>query len=213
MTHYLIAQLNSGYFSNRSVASPEAIQAMHTPGQGAFYGRGWYKARLNGVPAIFHEGVVSNYQALVAFSPEEGWGVVVPMNVRSVLPASIPMRVARGRCEPPRRQSAPAATGALVHYALRLGRSRPSSGGYANVVPSHVLSLARVQGSDSRPAGRAIHQASTHFHVFRFRITSSGNHRRRAIDFWSAITRDADQRAWLDVCFLSSLQCKSFTEY
>ncbi|MFB3113243.1 MAG: serine hydrolase domain-containing protein, partial [Gemmatimonadales bacterium] len=110
MTHYLIAQLNSGRFRDRSVASPEAIQAMHTPSQGAFYGRGWYKARLNGVPAIYHGGTVSNYQSLVAFSPEERWGVVVLMNVRSVLAATIPLQVARGvvsliagRAPPPQR--------------------------------------------------------------------------------------------------------------
>ncbi|MCH7684694.1 MAG: beta-lactamase family protein [Gemmatimonadetes bacterium] len=96
MTHYLIAQLNSGYFGDRSVASPEAIQAMHTPGQGAFYGRGWRKTAVNGVPAIWHSGVVSNYQSFVAFSPEERWGVVVLMNVRSVLATTIRRQVARG---------------------------------------------------------------------------------------------------------------------
>jgi CubicO group peptidase (beta-lactamase class C family) len=96
MTHYLIAQLNSGYFGDRSVASPEAIQAMHTPGQGAFYGRGWYKATVNDVPAIFHGGRVHNYHSFVAFSPEERWGVVVLMNVRSVLAATIHRRVALG---------------------------------------------------------------------------------------------------------------------
>ncbi len=112
MTHYLVAQLNGGYFDDRSVASPEAIQATHTPSEGAFYGRGWYKAAVNGVPAIFHGGVVSNYQSFVAFSPEERWGVVVLMNVRGVLPATIHRQVARGvvsllagRAPPPQRGS------------------------------------------------------------------------------------------------------------
>ena len=95
MTHYLIAQLNGGRFHGRSVASPEAIQAMHTPNQGAFYARGWIKGTVNGVPAIFHGGVVSNYQSFVAFDPEKGWGAVVLMNVRSVLATSIPRQVAQ----------------------------------------------------------------------------------------------------------------------
>ena len=96
MTHYLIAQLNSGYYGERSVASREGIQAMHTPGQGAVYGRGWVKATVNGVPAIYHGGVAHNYQSFVAFSPEERWGVVVLMNVRSILPTTIPRQVAKG---------------------------------------------------------------------------------------------------------------------
>ncbi|MCH7565775.1 MAG: beta-lactamase family protein, partial [Gemmatimonadetes bacterium] len=110
MTHYLIAQLNGGSFGDRSVASPEAIQAMHTPSEGAFYGRGWRKRAVNGVPAIYHGGTVHNYQSFVAFSPEERWGVVVLMNVRSVLAATIHRRVAlgvvsllAGRAPPPQR--------------------------------------------------------------------------------------------------------------
>jgi len=110
MTHYLIAQLNGGSFGDRSVASPEAIQAMHTPSEGALYGRGWRKAAVNGVPAIFHGGVAHNYQSFVAFSPEERWGVVVLMNVRSVLADTIHRRVAwgvvsllAGRSPPPQR--------------------------------------------------------------------------------------------------------------
>jgi len=110
MTHYLIAQLNGGYFGDRSVASPEAVQAMHAPSQGAFYGRGWRKTAVNGVPAIWHSGVVSNYQSFVALSPEERWGVVVLMNVRSVLVTTIRRQVARGvvsllagRAPPPQR--------------------------------------------------------------------------------------------------------------
>ena len=83
---------------------------MHTPSGGGVYCRGWDTARLNGVPASYHGGTVSSCQSLVAFSPEERWGVVVLMNVRSVLALTIHRRVAwgvvsllAGRAPPPQR--------------------------------------------------------------------------------------------------------------
>jgi len=89
MTHYLIAQLNSGRYADSSVLSPEGVAAMHRPAvkegdRDIFYGMGWERrATLSGVPVIQHDGTNSNFYADMALEPEGRWGVVILANFNS----------------------------------------------------------------------------------------------------------------------------------
>src|SRR5215210_3409087 len=89
MTHYLIAQLNSGRYADASVLSPEGVAAMHRPAvkegdRDIFYGMGWERrSTLSGVPVIQHDGTNSNFYADMVLEPEGRWGVVILANFNS----------------------------------------------------------------------------------------------------------------------------------
>jgi hypothetical protein len=90
MTHYLIAQLNSGNYRGNSVLSPVSIAVLHRPV--AFpqtstepYAMGWYALPVDGESILTHTGDNPNFHADVALLPQSQWGVVVLRNVNSEL--------------------------------------------------------------------------------------------------------------------------------
>src|SRR5919107_1814372 len=89
MTHYLIAQLNSGRYADTSVLSPEGVAAMHRPAvkegdRDIFYGMGWERrSTLSSVPVIQHDGTNSNFYADMILEPEGRWGIVILANFNS----------------------------------------------------------------------------------------------------------------------------------
>lgn len=84
MGHFLISQLNNGQYKDVPLLSADVIAAMQVPGtergsDGA-YGFGWVIEPVGGVPAVWHDGVNTNYHSLVLMLPETRRGAVVLMN-------------------------------------------------------------------------------------------------------------------------------------
>lgn len=89
MTHFLSAQLNAGRYADTSVLSPEGVAAMHRPAvkegdKDIFYGMGWERRSVGGVPVVRHDGTNSNFYADMVLEPEDRWGVVILMNFDSI---------------------------------------------------------------------------------------------------------------------------------
>jgi CubicO group peptidase (beta-lactamase class C family)/membrane protease YdiL (CAAX protease family) len=85
MAHYLIAHLNGGRYSDRSILSPGGIALLHQPAiaighQDWQYGMGWFVSSINSVPTISHGGDLPNFHADIVLVPEGQWGVVLLMN-------------------------------------------------------------------------------------------------------------------------------------
>lgn len=87
MAHYLIAQMNGGYYQDRSVLSPAGIAFLHTPSAKGEYGIGWETAHLNGRTLMNHDGGVANFQTSLFFDPKERVGVYIAANVMNALDA------------------------------------------------------------------------------------------------------------------------------
>ncbi len=89
LAHYLIAQLNQGYFEAQSVLSPESMEVLHTPAIAAEddqqYAMGWRVGPVKGVSAVHHGGILPDYRGKMVMLPEEGWGVVVLTNVSTII--------------------------------------------------------------------------------------------------------------------------------
>jgi CubicO group peptidase (beta-lactamase class C family) len=89
MAHYLIAQLNQGWYGEASLLSPKGVAEMHAPAirrRGEqFYGMGWYVVPVNGAPAIWHGGDGMNFHSTMILAPEGQWGVVLLENAQNVL--------------------------------------------------------------------------------------------------------------------------------
>jgi len=89
LAHYLIAQLNQGYFDGQSVLSPESMAVMHTPAVAAEddqqYAMGWRVGPIKGVSAVHHGGILPDYRGKMVMLPEDGWGVVVLTNVSTII--------------------------------------------------------------------------------------------------------------------------------
>jgi CubicO group peptidase (beta-lactamase class C family) len=84
MSHFLISQINEGQYMGTSIVSADTVAAMQVPGterggEGG-YGFGWVISPVGGVPAVWHDGVNTNYHSLVLMMPEQRRGVVVLMN-------------------------------------------------------------------------------------------------------------------------------------
>jgi hypothetical protein len=82
MTHYLIAQLNDGNYTDAMLVSRDAIAAMHHPAVPASapdtsYGMGWFIGPINEIPALHHQGETFNFHANMILLPESRWGIVV----------------------------------------------------------------------------------------------------------------------------------------
>jgi CubicO group peptidase (beta-lactamase class C family) len=85
MTHYLIAQLNDGNYTNAALLSPAGMLETHNPAvpSGATntsYGMGWFVGPINGIPAIHHPGETFNFDANMILLPDSQMGIVVLIN-------------------------------------------------------------------------------------------------------------------------------------
>lgn len=90
MTHYLIAQLNSGSYRHTSILSPASIAVLHTPvvfpqSSTSQYAMGWYVLPVDGESILWHSGDDPNFHADMALLPSSKWAVVVLRNVSSTV--------------------------------------------------------------------------------------------------------------------------------
>jgi CubicO group peptidase (beta-lactamase class C family) len=85
MCHFLIAQLNGGFYNGHSVISPTSLAIMHTPRKriGSAYGMGWFIESWDGMKSFNHLGINPNFSSLVNILPEEKYGIVLLMNANS----------------------------------------------------------------------------------------------------------------------------------
>ncbi|WP_170848286.1 serine hydrolase domain-containing protein [Lentibacillus halodurans] len=88
LSHYLIAQLNEGYYDDGSVLSPSSMSLMQTEPVPQTYAMGWLSDKVSGIPVIGHAGGTIGYQSHIWFSPEAGIGVVVLANVLNAMDSS-----------------------------------------------------------------------------------------------------------------------------
>lgn len=89
MSHYLVAQMNSGVYQGKQILSAEGIETLHrgaaiTSGN-EFYAMGWEVGEREGLQAIFHSGDVPNFQSYIILLPEHDLGLVMLMNAHSTL--------------------------------------------------------------------------------------------------------------------------------
>ena len=84
MTHFAIAQMNDGSYSDTSVLSPQGIAEMHAPAVpevgGSYWGIGWDVGEFEGMPAIGRVGDTGHFRAMIALLPEKGLGVILFAN-------------------------------------------------------------------------------------------------------------------------------------
>ena len=99
MSHYLIAQMNTGRYGEAAVLSASGIAAMHAPavpnptsgppfGPGTAYGMGWHIGPIAGVPTIWHDGVSSGYHSLMLIEPQNHWGAILLVNADTTVPST-----------------------------------------------------------------------------------------------------------------------------
>ena len=84
MCRYLQMYLNQGSYDGTEVLSKDSIEAMFEPGVTGEHGGGYAMGLLKRVEGettiINHDGSTQGFNAGMAFSPEEKWGVVVLTN-------------------------------------------------------------------------------------------------------------------------------------
>lgn len=90
MTHYLIAHLKSGQYTETSILSPAGITELHRPGAAigstdARYGMGWVTETVNGISMFTHPGDTANFHADMILLPERQWGIILLVNVNNAL--------------------------------------------------------------------------------------------------------------------------------
>lgn len=86
--HYLIAQLNEGYYQGDIVLSPVGISTLHhpdvsIPGTKDFYAMGWRVHHFQDVEVISHNGEVPGYTTDMFLVPEKDMAVAMVMNTYS----------------------------------------------------------------------------------------------------------------------------------
>jgi CubicO group peptidase (beta-lactamase class C family) len=91
MSHYLVAQMNGGQFTNASVLSSKGIAIMHAPGvtidaAGGGYGMGWeyVSPRENdtGGPLYLHNGeTTGNFHSEMLIEAAPQWGIILLTNI------------------------------------------------------------------------------------------------------------------------------------
>lgn len=81
MSHYLIAQLNSGTYDNRQVLSLKGIDTLHTAGPTSSYAMGWEVRGQPGSRTINHAGDTSNFHSNMLLLPDQQIGIVILINV------------------------------------------------------------------------------------------------------------------------------------
>ncbi len=98
MSHYLIAQMNNGRYGSTSVLSPKGIATMHAPaapevveayGPNTAYGMGWFNGPINGVPAVWHDGITPTSHAFMVIEPQIHWGAILLVNANNFLVNSL----------------------------------------------------------------------------------------------------------------------------
>jgi len=89
MCRYLLMYLNQGIYKGSKILSEESIEAMFKPGVGGDDGDGYAMGLLkrieNETVIMNHDGSTQGFNAAMAFSPEEQWGVVVLTNTSGQL--------------------------------------------------------------------------------------------------------------------------------
>jgi CubicO group peptidase (beta-lactamase class C family) len=81
MSHYLIAQLNGGAYSQQQVLSPQGIEALHSAGPKSSYAMGWIVHGQPGSRKIEHTGDTSNFHSNMLLLPDQQLGIVILINV------------------------------------------------------------------------------------------------------------------------------------
>jgi len=86
MSHYAIAHLNDGRYTDTSILSPQGVAELHTApilvNEGEYhYAMGWDVSTLNGIPSIEHIGALGNFSSAAVLLPDKGWGVVLLANI------------------------------------------------------------------------------------------------------------------------------------
>ena len=83
MSHYLIAQLNDGQYSDALLLSAQGIAELHNPaipfGEG-YYAMGWAAGTLDGVAFVNHNGDTGNFHTYIMLMPEQSSGFVLLAN-------------------------------------------------------------------------------------------------------------------------------------
>ena len=83
MSHYLIAQLNDGRYSDALLLSAQGIAELHTPaipfGEG-YYAMGWASGTKDGVTLVNHNGDTGNFHTFIILMPEQSSGIVLLAN-------------------------------------------------------------------------------------------------------------------------------------
>jgi CubicO group peptidase (beta-lactamase class C family) len=100
MSHFLIAQLNAGRYSDTAVVSGQAIDLMHQPAAKVNategYGMGWAAVTIDGAPALYHDGQVADFTSELVLLPGTKIGVVMLFNVQHQLLSGAARRIALG---------------------------------------------------------------------------------------------------------------------
>jgi len=83
MCNYLLMHLNQGHYGGVEVLSKESVETMYQPGAATDeggYAMGLLKRKAGDTTIMNHDGSTQGFNAAMAFSPEEQWGVVVLTN-------------------------------------------------------------------------------------------------------------------------------------
>jgi CubicO group peptidase (beta-lactamase class C family) len=93
LSHWVLMQLNSGRYNDKTVVPLQAISQTQTPnsilgnggvlfntGHFALYGLGWFLQEYNGRKIISHTGGVNGFVTSVTLVPEEKLGIIVLTN-------------------------------------------------------------------------------------------------------------------------------------
>jgi len=84
MTHFLMAHLNEGDYSNLSILSTDGIAELHRPvaqSGNEYYGMGWVIGSANEMPVLWHHGSTPNFHSTMLIEPEMNRGIVVLTNI------------------------------------------------------------------------------------------------------------------------------------
>jgi CubicO group peptidase (beta-lactamase class C family) len=85
MTHYALAHLNAGRYSDITVLSALGMAELHAPAiptVGATqYAMGWNVVPYDGIQLVFHNGDTSRFHAIITLMPERGSAVALLANV------------------------------------------------------------------------------------------------------------------------------------
>jgi CubicO group peptidase (beta-lactamase class C family) len=93
LTHYLIAQLNEGWYRGKQILSGAGIEAMHRPAAEinemgmslGSYGMGWINQVSGKSRIVSHSGDVPDFAAFMAVIPEQNKGMVLLMNANNAM--------------------------------------------------------------------------------------------------------------------------------
>lgn len=85
IAHYLIAQMNGGWYRDIPVLSPDGIAVVQSEPPPGEYGLGWESVRIDGRRLINADGATANFQASIFFDPEERVGVFIAANAMNAL--------------------------------------------------------------------------------------------------------------------------------